>query len=208
MRSPETKTDLLCKRAILFDKVHQIQQQFGYYDPKLVINLLSIYSTTLYGSTLWQLGFDEHQKLNRAWNTAVKMIWDLPHPTHTRFLESLSPVPHLESVLHGRYIGFLQNLGKSKKPLIRLLFGSCSSNLSSVTGENLHFLLSKYSKPCLSALVTDKHIIKKARVSTLPAEESWKISIIEEISLAKKSHLNLNFDEENLDEILEYICAF
>ena len=55
LRSPETKTDLLCKRAILFDKVHQIQQQFGYYDPKLVIILMSIYSTALYGSTLWQL---------------------------------------------------------------------------------------------------------------------------------------------------------
>ena len=40
--SPETRTDLLQKRAILFDKVHQIQQQFGYYNPRLVIKLLSI----------------------------------------------------------------------------------------------------------------------------------------------------------------------
>ena len=136
------------------------------------------------------------------------MIWDLPHPTHTLFLESLSPDPHLESVLHGRYIGFLQNISNSKKPLIRLLFESCSSNLSSVTGENLHFLLSKNIKCSLCALVIDRPIIKKARVSTLPAEESWKISLIEEISLAKKSHLELNFDEENLDEILEYICTF
>ena len=136
------------------------------------------------------------------------MIRDLRHPTHTGFFESLSPVPHLESVLHGRYIGFLENLAKSKKPLITMLFGSSSSNLRSVTGENLQFLLSKYSKSCLPALVRDKHTIKKARVSTLPAEESWKIRIIEEISLVKKSHLELTFDEENLDEILEYICTF
>ena len=51
-RIPETKTDLLQKRAILFDKVHQIQQQFGYLNPRLVIKLLSIYSTALYGSCL------------------------------------------------------------------------------------------------------------------------------------------------------------
>ena len=89
-----------------------------------------------------------------------------------------------------------------------MLFRSCSSNLNSVTGENLHFLLTKYDKHSFSALVADKHIIKKARVSTLPPEESWKINDIEEISLAKKSHLDLNFDEENLDEILEYICTF
>ena len=43
--APETKSDLLCKRAILFDKVHQIQHQLGYLNPRLVIKLLSIYST-------------------------------------------------------------------------------------------------------------------------------------------------------------------
>ena len=120
--SPETRTDILCKRAILFDKIHQVLQQFGYYEPRLVINLLSIYSTALYGSTLWQLNSEEHFKLNRSWNTAVKIIWDLPHPTHTRFLESLSPVPHLESTLNARYIGFADSLAKSSKPLISLLF--------------------------------------------------------------------------------------
>ena len=72
--SPETKTDLLCKRAILYDKVHQVQQQFGYCDPKLVLKLLSIYSTALYGSPLWQLSSEEHSKLNRSWNTAIKII--------------------------------------------------------------------------------------------------------------------------------------
>ena len=111
--SPEMKTDLLQKRAILFDKIHQVMQQFGYCNPRMVIKLLSIYSTALYGSTLWQLDSDEHQKLNRSWNIAVKMIWDLPPPTHKYLLESLSPVPHLESVLTGRYIGFLENLLKT-----------------------------------------------------------------------------------------------
>ena len=40
--SPETKTDLLCKRAILYDKVHQVMQQFGYLDPQLVVKLLTV----------------------------------------------------------------------------------------------------------------------------------------------------------------------
>ena len=53
--SSETNPDILCKRAILFDKVLQVLQQFGYYEPRLVIKLLSVYSTALYGSTLWQL---------------------------------------------------------------------------------------------------------------------------------------------------------
>ena len=120
-QTPETKTHLLCKGAILFGKMHQIQQQFGFYHPRLVVKLLSIYSTALYGSCLWQLASDEHLKLNRSWNTALKIIWDLPHPTHARFLESLSPVPHLEAVLMVHYIGFIGNLAKSQKNLIRLI---------------------------------------------------------------------------------------
>ena len=86
--SPETKTDILIKRAILFDKVHQVQQQFGYYHPELVIKLFSIYSTALYGSSLWQICSEEYRKLTRSWNTANKLVWGLPPPTHTRFLES------------------------------------------------------------------------------------------------------------------------
>ena len=171
--SPETKTDLLCKRAILFDKVHQVQQQFGYYDPQLVLRLLSIYSTALYGSPLWQLNSEEHFKLNRSWNTAVKIIWDLPHPTHTRFLESLCPVPHLESVLTGRYIGFAQNLARSNNKLVNLLFHSCFTDMSSVTGQNLNFLLVKYQKSSLADLFMEKNNIKKSRVYNLPSEETW-----------------------------------
>ena len=156
--SPETRTDLLSKRAIFYDKVHQIQQQFGYYEPQLVLKLLCVYATALYGSPLWQLYSDEHSKLNRSWNTAVKIIWDLPHATHTRFLESLCPVPHLESVLTGRAIGFLQNLKNSNKDLTKLLFHSCSVDLSSVTGRNMNFLLVKHGKASQDELFRDQEV--------------------------------------------------
>ena len=72
---PETKSDLLSKRAILFDKVHQVMQQFGYLEPELIVKLLSVNSTALYGSALWQLSSAEHLQLNKSWNTAIKIIW-------------------------------------------------------------------------------------------------------------------------------------
>ena len=206
--SPETRTDILCKRAILFDKIHQVLQQFGYYEPRLVINLLSIYSTALYGSTLWQLNSEEHLKLNRSWNTAVKIIWDLPHPTHTRFLESLSPVPHLESTLNARYIGFADSLAKSSKPLISLLFNYISSDLGSQTGQNIQFLCDKYSKLSLGQLIADRTTIKKARVAPLSENEEWKLQLIEEVSLMLKGQLEPVFDDEPLlEEILDFVCT-
>ena len=206
-QAPETKTDLLKKRAILFDKVHQVQQQFGKYNPRLVIKLLSIYSTALYGSCLWQLASEEHMKLIRSWNAAVKIIWDLPHPTHTRFLESLSPVPHLEAVLMSRYIGFIENLRKSEKTLVKLIFNSCSSDLSSSTGQNLSFLLKKYQKLSIQKLILEKYEIKKTRVYPLQRQENWKINIIEEISLIKTNLLEIDFNHDDLEMILNFICT-
>ena len=72
--APEMSTDLRCKRAMVFDSVNQVKQKFGAFDPKLVLRLLSVYSTALYGSPLWKLDSAEHKKLNRSWNIAVKMI--------------------------------------------------------------------------------------------------------------------------------------
>ena len=172
-----------------------------------------MYSTSLYGSPLWQLNCEEHLKLNKSWNIAVKMIWDLPFSTHTRFLESLSPVPHLESVLVGRYIGFIQNLSKSSNEFLRLLFVTSSSDLSTVTGQNLNFLLKKYCPDIpscvasMSSLFSAKDTIKKARVYQLLKEEEWKVNLIEEIGLLKKNFLEIEFDSDYLDAIQEFVCS-
>ena len=204
---PETKTDLLCKRAILFDRVHQVQQQFGQYDPHLVLQLVSIYSTDLYGSPLWQLYSEEHQKLNRSWNTAVKLIWELPYATHTRLLEDLCPVSHLEHVLLSRYIGFIQNLCKSNKEILCLIFKSCLSNYRSVTGRNLFYLFKKFDIQTIHQLFNVKAKLKDMRVYDLPDEEKWKIKLIAEICLIRKNHLEIEFDQEHLNQILDLICC-
>ena len=145
-------------------------------------------------------------KLNRAWNTAVKMIWKLPPPTHTRFLESLSPVPHLETTLMSRYIGCVENLQISNKNLVQLIF-ACSSDLKSLTGQNLAYLFQKYDKWSLSDLIMEKSKIKKARVYELHTEESWKISLIEEISLLKLNLLEIDFSNDDLEDILNHVSV-
>ena len=207
--SPETKTDILCKRAIFYDKVHQVLQQFGFYEPRVIINLINIYSTALYGSTLWKLNCEEDHKLTRSWNTAVKIVWDLPHPTHTRFLESLSPVPHLESILAGRYIGFVSSLSWSLKPFINLLFKSCCTDLSSKTGQNIRYLLEKYSQENITNLSNGRNTIKKSRIHPLSETEELKLNVIEELSLVSKGQLNLDdeFDEDMLEKIMDFICT-
>ena len=176
-------------------------------EPKLVINLLSVYSTALYGSNLWQVNSVEYQKLIRSWNTAVKIIYDLPYSTHVRLLEPLSPVPRLESVLTSRYLGFVENLSKSAKPPVKLLFELSNSDLGSQTGQNIGFLLAKHSKQTLGDLIRNSVSMKKQVINPLPEDEKWKAGMIEELVLVKKGFLVAEFEEPLLTAILEYLCT-
>ena len=79
--------------------------------------------------------------------------------------------------------------------------------MSTVTGQNLKFLLQKYSKQNMTALFSEKDIIKNSRVHILQRNELWKVYLMEYFSLAKKNLLELPFEIESLDQILEGICT-
>ena len=114
-------------------------------------------------------------------------------------------MPHLESTLNSRYIGFGESLLNSKKSLLILIF-TCSTDLSSQTGQNLAHLLLNYKKLSFKELTSDKNSIKTARVYPIQREELWKINILQEISLLRLNQLDVDFDPVSLEEILEYIC--
>jgi hypothetical protein len=107
----------------------------------------------------------------------------------------------------GRYIGFIENLAKSKKSLLKLIFNSCSSDHSSLTGQNLAYLLLKYGKSSVKELTMDKQSIKTARVYPLQNDEVWKTNLIEEITLMKIGLLDIDFDLDSMTDILENICT-
>ena len=77
--------------------------------------------------------------------------------------------------------------------------------MKSLTGQNIQFLCLKYNKLTLPALLADKNSIKFAKVNPITPGNSWKLNLIEEISLLKKDQLELEFDQEHLDTILDNI---
>ena len=91
--------------------------------------------------------------------------------------------------------------------MIRLIFSSSSADLSSLTGQNLKFLMDKYNKSDMKSLISDRNLIKKSRVNPLPEEESWKVKLLQEICLARKELIEVDFDDKDLEEILEFVCT-
>ena len=105
---------------------------------------------------------------NRRHYYAVYDIFYLPFGCHTRSIESLTDIPHLQSVLHSRYAGFVKNLNSSKKIHIRILMGLCKSNQLTNTGQNIGFLMQKYNCDNIVDLENMKYKIKQNRVYYLP----------------------------------------
>ena len=203
----ETKYDLLVKRSIFFSRAQSLKQEFGFALPKIICELLRIYGTSFYGSVLWNLNCAEYGKLIRSWNTAVKLLWDLPNQTHTRFVESLTECPHLQSMLHSRYVGFTKSLLSSKKNHVKILFSLCRNDLSTLTGYNMKSLMTTYDCVTQEDLFQKQSVIGRTRVNKIDDSELWKVPIIDDLVGIKQGSLDLDFPEEEIDQILKFITT-
>ena len=203
----DNSSDLLQKRAIFFKKFHELKQAYGEYCPELVCEIIRIFGTAFYGSPLWSLNSEEHLKLLRSWNTMVKIVYDLPYETHKRFVESLTDFPHLQSMLHGRYVGFAESLKNSKKLEIKMLYNLCTSNILTNTGNNLNYLMNIYDVVSVEELFSEKHNIKEKRVYKLEQSEEWKPKMIRELTLVKRGLLDNRLEAKVNKALLRDICV-
>ena len=57
----------------------------------------------------------------------------------------------------------------------------------------------------IGQLFNIKKDLKDMRVYSLPSEENWKVNLIAEICQIKKNHLEVEFDQEHLSLILDFV---
>ena len=75
-----------------------------------------------------------------------------------------------------------------------------------MTAQNIGFLLAKFKNQSIDQLILDKAKIKGSRVYYLSEQESWKTNLIDEINLCKKNQMEIKFDKEELEAILNLVC--
>ena len=71
-------------------------------------------------------------KLLNSWNIAIRILFDLPRETHRYFIESISNVPHIKTVLCTRFVQFVTSLSNCPKLFIRLLVNLSKHDLRTV----------------------------------------------------------------------------
>ena len=129
--------DIRTKRGSFIGRIHSILQEVHFASPLVKMKMINIYTTSFYGSPLWNLHDGSCEKLFTAWNNAIRDAFCVPRATHRYLIEDISDSEHPMVMLSRRFLKFHQTLQKSSKTSIRFLSQLSSENLRTSYGQNL-----------------------------------------------------------------------
>ena len=105
-----------------------------------------------------------------------------------------------------RFLNFVQQIKKSSKKASKFLLESIQHDARSITGSNLRNILLKTDKTSIRDLVPND--VLNIEYHPIQEDENWKVSFIQELIEAKNSNLEVvDFTDDELDEIMEFLCV-
>ena len=134
--------DTCVKKADFIRKSSEIRETFGFASPVEVLRAVKVFAGDLYGSNLWKLRGDTANQVFTAWNTCIKLAWQVPRSTHTYFVRRLLDcgISHIRDDLLARYVNFLKSLRGSPSREVSVLVHIVGRDVNNTTGNNLHLI--------------------------------------------------------------------
>ena len=203
--------DIAQKRGAFISRVNSLLQKFYFAPPKILMKLMHIYATCLYGSNIWDILSPKCEKLYTSYNVAVRSIFKLDRRTQHRYLvEPLSGYSHLKTLVAARYSTFYRSLVESTKFPVRFLASLQADDLRSVLGRNVASIaticdLTRTDKSRISAsLVKRKMVYRKVE-----EENSWKVTLAAELldMCSEDAPYVQGFSNVEIREMLDYLCT-
>ena len=171
------KVDCTLKRGKFIGKVNSLLQEFHFVEAHVLIKILSIYTTSYYGSGLWDLYSKEVDRLYKAWNVSIRRAFSIPNTTHRYLIEPLSGCLHPKVMLSSRLVRLRDTMVASNKLVIRLLVTLFDRDRRTVLGRNLGCIRSEVGRELLTPMIVKKTL----RYSEVPDDEQWRVSALSEL---------------------------
>ena len=134
--------DCSIKRAEFIRKSTEIRETFFFASPVEVLRAVKVFAGDLYGGNLWQLRGDMANQVFKAWNTCIKLAWQVPRSTNTYFVDRLLScgISHVRDDILARYVTFLKSLRESPSEEVSVLVHLVGRDIRTTTGNNLHLI--------------------------------------------------------------------
>ena len=141
-----------------------------------------------------------------SYNTNVKLVFDLPLATHRHLIEPVTRRRHLRIILAARFMSFIEQIKKSAKLIPKMLLSQIQLDVRSTTGRNLRNILVQTDKRNVVQL--RKEDCYNLQYHPSSADNKWKEEMLKELIDVKRNQVEVDgFDQEELDEIMEFICV-
>ena len=153
---------------------------------------------------LW--GGDINMDIMRA-TKFVQIVQDFIQEMNLLVFWSHPDMSPNQSMLHGRYIGFIDNISATKKTHLQMLFNLCKQNQACNTGQNIEYLLTLCKVESFNSLIMKKQVIKNGRIYPLKEDEEWLVEMIEEMCLSKLGFIATDIEEKDINAMLDIVCT-
>ena len=173
--------DAAVKRARFIDKTVELREVFSFALPEQILRAVEIYASDCYGTMLYDLASQASESYFKAWNTCVKLTWNVPRSTFTYIVENTLAATSnsLRNQVYARYVTFFQNLFESASKEVRHLVMVVARDSRSVTCKNVSLLKSVSG---LSPWDFAKWRIKeRLPVAAIPANNEWRLSLLKKL---------------------------
>jgi hypothetical protein len=195
------------KRGSFIGRVHSIFQEFYFANPLVKMKMISIYSTSFYGSSLWNL-FDGHcDRLYTAWNNAVRDAFSIPRASHRYLVEEVSEHLHPMVMLSSRFLKFHQSLQKCSKASIRYLCQISSQNQRTSYCQNLTRIHENFDQE--NGALSCAKVKKLMRYCPVPEDQKWRVSLVKDLLEFRWNWLEIDVIQdqvEDTDAAIETLC--
>ena len=159
-------------------------------------------------SSLWNIFHGPCQRLYTAWNTSVRIAFDVPRETHRYLIEEISECLHPQQMLVKRFLKFHETLQKTEKTSIKFLSKLSEKNLRTIYGQNLWNISHSCNEPLNN--LTARNVGTKFKYVDVPEKELWRIDVIKnllELKWNESEIINFDVEKKELDDLLEYLCT-
>ena len=170
--------DAEIKNAKFINSAVEIRQTFKAAAPSEQVKSLKIYSSSFYGSNLWDLDGSKARRVFSSWNTAVKLAWGLPQQTRTYFLQKLLCCGFSSARVDilTRFVNFFRGLLASASLEVQVLSRLLARDRMSVTGKNLALIKELTGlNPWAASLVRIKEALTLQEQVGVPPTDIWRL---------------------------------
>ena len=202
--------DARLKKAQFISNSLEVREMFSFASPAEVLRTLKVYTCSLYGSNLWELGGDMANQVYNAWWTGVRLAWDVPRATRS-YLAHHVLCPDLTSVrvdVLSKFVGFFRSLRVSPSPEVSFMAFYVGRDLRTTTGRNLRLIAEETGSDPWSESSGKMKTILGEKPVIVPDGDGWRIPYLHSL-LEQRQVAHYSGNEESkksLADIIDSLC--